>query len=583
MLNKIGAVSLVAMLLIGGTAMAQEEAAQPAAEEAAPAVEDAAPAAEEAAPVAEDAAPAPAVDVAAPAVPQEVLDILNDARPLADLNDGELRQRFRAARGLAKQQGLTDDVREQLQAAAAAARAEMDARVAAEKPAEPAVEQKAEEPAPAPAVEEPAVEQKAEEPAPAPAVEEKAEEPVVEPPVEQKAEEPVVEPPVEQKAEEPAPVAKPAAPKPAAADVQKLDANPVSAESEAKARKLLADKTPAASLPDRALKLRLNAMRDLMATNTLSPKTEKLLRIRLKAERDVLRSRQAEKTEEAAPEVAPATPGKPKPAVAAKPVITEKTPTRAVLADERSADELSPRELRRRLRVNRDVEVGAIEDVEPQRRELRRELIRRDREVLRRRMLEERRERTIELEREPVDIEIEEDFQPSNPVPRNVFEAEANDEEIEDILISAPKKRITQRYTVDEVAARSELRDVMPRIEIDTIRFGFNEAFVREEEVENLDRIAAIVERVLRKNPREVFLIEGHTDAVGSDAYNIGLSRARAEAVKRALTTYYVISERNLKTVGLGERYLKIPTSEPEGENRRVSISRATPLLGELR
>jgi outer membrane protein OmpA-like peptidoglycan-associated protein len=69
---------------------------------------------------------------------------------------------------------------------------------------------------------------------------------------------------------------------------------------------------------------------------------------------------------------------------------------------------------------------------------------------------------------------------------------------------------------------------------------------------------------------------------VGSDAYNLKLSRARAEAVKKALTTYYVISPRNLQTVGLGERYLKIPTAEPEGENRRVSISRATPLVGEL-
>ena len=70
--------------------------------------------------------------------------------------------------------------------------------------------------------------------------------------------------------------------------------------------------------------------------------------------------------------------------------------------------------------------------------------------------------------------------------------------------------------------------------------------------MENLDRIAAIVERVLRKNPREVFLIEGHTDAVGSDAYNLKLSRARAEAMKKALTTYYVIPPATCRPWALG-------------------------------
>ena len=41
---------------------------------------------------------------------------------------------------------------------------------------------------------------------------------------------------------------------------------------------------------------------------------------------------------------------------------------------------------------------------------------------------------------------------------------------------------------------------------------------------------------------------------------------ARAQAVKEALTTYYVIPAGNLKTVGLGERYLKIPTLQAEAE-----------------
>jgi outer membrane protein OmpA-like peptidoglycan-associated protein len=51
--------------------------------------------------------------------------------------------------------------------------------------------------------------------------------------------------------------------------------------------------------------------------------------------------------------------------------------------------------------------------------------------------------------------------------------------------------------------------------------------------------------------------------------------------VREALTAYYVIPAESLETAGYGERYLKIPTSEPEPENRRVSLRRVTPLVGE--
>jgi outer membrane protein OmpA-like peptidoglycan-associated protein len=150
------------------------------------------------------------------------------------------------------------------------------------------------------------------------------------------------------------------------------------------------------------------------------------------------------------------------------------------------------------------------------------------------------------------------------------------------VLVAPPRRRIDRRYTVEEIEDEPELRDALPRIEIDTVHFGFGEAFIREEEVENLDRIAEIMERILIAHPREVFFIEGHTDAVGSAGFNLDLSRQRAMAIKKALTTYYVIPARNLRTIGYGERYLKIPTAEAEAENRRVSIARATALVGEL-
>lgn len=612
MLNRIGAASLLALGLFAGVALAQE--AEPAPGEQP--VEQAAPVDQ---PATGEAAPAeqPVEQAQEIVIPPEVQALLDDTRPVSEMDAGELRNRARAARNFAKQQGLPDDVRGRLQQIAQEARAELDNRGNQQQATEPPAQQPAEQPPvageqpvdqAAPGDEQQPVQKKkkgkkknqdqmqTQEQPPAP----------VEQPIEQAApvdQAPVVnEPPVEQQA---APVEQ-AAPPPVVdkKEVQELDANAGLPEAENKARAFLADTTPAESMSDDDLKARLDGMRDLMAGNDLSNRTERALRRKLQAERQILRARIAAKEEQAQQERLKQEAAKAgqeqqnaggqgtgkgdkgnRPRIIINPQITINTPVQEVLRDRRRAEDLSDSELRRRVQVYRDAQArDDWEDFDEQDREYWRMSMQRDREQLRRRMAEERRMREEEMAMydDEEDFEIEDSYVPGRRVPRSVFEAEADESELEDVLISPPRRKVRERYTVDEIADSSELRDAMPRIDIDTIRFGFNEAFVREEEVGNLDRIAAIIEKVLRKRPREVFLIEGHTDAVGSDSYNMKLSRARAEAVKKALTTYYVISPRNLQTVGLGERYLKIPTAEPEQENRRVSISRATPLVGEL-
>ena len=77
----------------------------------------------------------------------------------------------------------------------------------------------------------------------------------------------------------------------------------------------------------------------------------------------------------------------------------------------------------------------------------------------------------------------------------------------------------------------------------------------------------------------EIFLVEGHTDAVGSDEDNLTLSDRRAETIATILTQRYQIPAENLTTQGYGEQYLKVNTQGPERENRRVTMRRITPLL----
>jgi len=142
-----------------------------------------------------------------------------------------------------------------------------------------------------------------------------------------------------------------------------------------------------------------------------------------------------------------------------------------------------------------------------------------------------------------------------------------------------PVENVERLYSLDEVKRSARIRDKIRRVDLDTITFEFGAASIAESEIQRLEGVASAMERILEENPAETFLIEGHTDAVGSDLANLALSDRRAEAVAEALTNVFAIPPENLATQGYGEQYLKVNTEEPERENRRVAIRRITPLV----
>ena len=87
------------------------------------------------------------------------------------------------------------------------------------------------------------------------------------------------------------------------------------------------------------------------------------------------------------------------------------------------------------------------------------------------------------------------------------------------------------------------------------------------------------IKQAIGRNPAEIFLVEGHTDAIGSDDDNLSLSDRRAETVAITLTQRFGVPAENLTTQGYGEQYLKVPTQAAERQNRRVTLRRITPLL----
>ena len=167
------------------------------------------------------------------------------------------------------------------------------------------------------------------------------------------------------------------------------------------------------------------------------------------------------------------------------------------------------------------------------------------------------------------------------PESEYILEAEVVEEpdRYYEFLSQPPVEPVRRLYALEEVRYSARVRDIMPRVDLDTIEFEFGSARIDESEIADLEALAQAMAEMLEENPAETFLIEGHTDAVGSEMANLALSDRRADAVARALTEVFVIPPENLATQGYGEQYLKVDTQEPERENRRVAVRRITPLV----
>jgi outer membrane protein OmpA-like peptidoglycan-associated protein len=167
-------------------------------------------------------------------------------------------------------------------------------------------------------------------------------------------------------------------------------------------------------------------------------------------------------------------------------------------------------------------------------------------------------------------------------IPRDRYIVEAEDappELIYDTLIAPPVERIERRYSLDEIRYSPSVRERMPSIDLDSINFETGSWEIPPDQASKLQAIADGLNKAIERNPRAVFLIEGHTDAVGSDVDNLSLSDRRAQSAAELLTQQFNVPPENLTSQGYGEQYLKVQTDGPSRENRRVTIRNITPLL----
>jgi OOP family OmpA-OmpF porin len=110
---------------------------------------------------------------------------------------------------------------------------------------------------------------------------------------------------------------------------------------------------------------------------------------------------------------------------------------------------------------------------------------------------------------------------------------------------------------------------VKEKIVLRAVHFDFNKANIRPDARPILDEAA----RMLKERGEVSVIVEGHTDSIGSDAYNMKLSMRRADAVKRYLIEHGIAASR-ITAEGFGKRQpvASNATAEGRAQNRRVEL-----------
>jgi outer membrane protein OmpA-like peptidoglycan-associated protein len=110
------------------------------------------------------------------------------------------------------------------------------------------------------------------------------------------------------------------------------------------------------------------------------------------------------------------------------------------------------------------------------------------------------------------------------------------------------------------------------RMELPGVYFAFASAELEPASDVALERVAAL----LARHPDWSFTVEGHTDSIGNAAFNLTLSRKRAEAVRAALIRSHGVAPGRLQSTGYGSARPRETNATLEGRarNRRVELSR---------
>jgi outer membrane protein OmpA-like peptidoglycan-associated protein len=136
-------------------------------------------------------------------------------------------------------------------------------------------------------------------------------------------------------------------------------------------------------------------------------------------------------------------------------------------------------------------------------------------------------------------------------------------------LSDTAKDALNRANEANKLANHSFLYEVT--LTDDAVHFGFNRSDLSADAKAALD---AFAKRVKDDNKNVYIEIQGHTDGVGSDEYNVTLGQARAEAVMRYLVMQqgFPLHRMNAVSYGKFKPIADNKTSEGRAKNRRVTL-----------
>ena len=125
---------------------------------------------------------------------------------------------------------------------------------------------------------------------------------------------------------------------------------------------------------------------------------------------------------------------------------------------------------------------------------------------------------------------------------------------------------VEETVMVEETVAPEPVAEAV-RVELD-VKFDFDKAQVKPESMGDIQSLADF----MKQYPQTTTVVEGHTDSVGTDAYNQKLSERRASAVREVLVNQYGVGGTRVNAVGYGESRPVADNATEEGRaiNRRV-------------
>ena len=162
---------------------------------------------------------------------------------------------------------------------------------------------------------------------------------------------------------------------------------------------------------------------------------------------------------------------------------------------------------------------------------------------------------------------------------RVTISTSGGDAELKAALARVQAAELGRSFSLRQIREIPQVRALAATVEVNAITFDSGSAAITASEAEKLADLGGIINDLIASNPGEIFLIEGHTDAVGTASSNLTLSDRRAESVARALTEYFSVPPENLVVQGYGEGELLIPTTGNERANRRVAVKVISPLM----